>query len=274
MCPILPAGHGECNDPQLDYLDLDDEDERQFLIEAEHPEMAKAADAGRETMLIRGQDMSPGAHLAIHRVARPQSALGRRVAGDVDRRSPPCANVIIFAVRLTNIEHGRGSTSQKLITFAHAAEVPVPRPERSAAAHTEQVARRLLIAAWLVLLAVGCSSEDRPKVPATTQGIWTASEKSERQLTDFLTNKAGEDAKDAACARLGSVAEVAATARNLPSIQSDGVAAWQRASNACGSQPLRSLCLVRAVNSRYDPHRIGPLVVTPIPTWPTCDPTL
>lgn len=63
-----PAGHGVFDGIQLDYLDADDEDDRTILVEAEHPEMARALARGRKEMTIHGEVVNPRLHLALHRV--------------------------------------------------------------------------------------------------------------------------------------------------------------------------------------------------------------
>ena len=66
----VPAGHGRFRGVDLDLLDLDDEAERALLIDAEHPEFARAVDRGQHQVTQRGQTVDPGLHLAIHRVAQ------------------------------------------------------------------------------------------------------------------------------------------------------------------------------------------------------------
>lgn len=63
-----PAGHGRYGDIELDYLDLDSEDDRVFLIEAEHPAMARALERGKHQITENGQTVNPQLHLTMHQI--------------------------------------------------------------------------------------------------------------------------------------------------------------------------------------------------------------
>ena len=65
-----PPGHGRFGDLELDYLDLDSEDERAFLIEAEHPNMARALARGQDEITENGQTVSPQLHMTMHQIAQ------------------------------------------------------------------------------------------------------------------------------------------------------------------------------------------------------------
>ena len=67
----LPSATGSYADLDLTLLDRDDEDERRYLIEAEHPEFADALRDDREIM-VRGELMSPRLHIAMHEVVTSQ----------------------------------------------------------------------------------------------------------------------------------------------------------------------------------------------------------
>jgi len=65
-----PVGHGRFGDIELDYLDLDEEDDRVFLIEAEHPNMAKAVEQGQHEITENGQTVNPQLHLTINQIVQ------------------------------------------------------------------------------------------------------------------------------------------------------------------------------------------------------------
>lgn len=66
----VPAAQGRFDDLELAYLDLDEPDERFVLIEAEHPELARAVERGDDEILQRGQTINPGLHLEVHRIVQ------------------------------------------------------------------------------------------------------------------------------------------------------------------------------------------------------------
>jgi hypothetical protein len=67
-----PAGSGVLDDIDLAFLDRDDEDERRILIEAEHPELKKALDEGRDEVHRGREVMSPALHIAMHEIVTNQ----------------------------------------------------------------------------------------------------------------------------------------------------------------------------------------------------------
>ena len=67
----LPAADGQYDGIELSYLDRDEEDERRYLIEAEHPSFFAALRDDRE-IIIGGEPISPRLHVAMHEVVTNQ----------------------------------------------------------------------------------------------------------------------------------------------------------------------------------------------------------
>jgi hypothetical protein len=67
----LPAATGSYQGLDLSLLDRDDEDERRYLIEAEHPWFADALREGVE-LDVGGEPMSPRLHVSMHEVVTTQ----------------------------------------------------------------------------------------------------------------------------------------------------------------------------------------------------------
>jgi hypothetical protein len=67
----LPGATGSYQGMDLATLDRDDEDERRYLIEAEHPLFAEALHQGVE-LDVGGEPMSPRLHVAMHEVVTSQ----------------------------------------------------------------------------------------------------------------------------------------------------------------------------------------------------------
>jgi len=62
----VPLGHGTYQDLDLEYLDPDDEDERTFLLEAQHPGMEEALEREEEMTGPGGEPMNPRLHVTMH----------------------------------------------------------------------------------------------------------------------------------------------------------------------------------------------------------------
>jgi Domain of unknown function (DUF1841) len=62
----VPQGHGTYRGLDLELLDPDDEDERTFLLEAQHPELEEALKRNEEITTASGEPMSPGLHVMMH----------------------------------------------------------------------------------------------------------------------------------------------------------------------------------------------------------------
>ena len=62
----VPPGHGTYQGLELERLDLDDEHERTFLLEAQHPEMEEALEAHEEMITESGETINPTLHVALH----------------------------------------------------------------------------------------------------------------------------------------------------------------------------------------------------------------
>lgn len=75
--------------------DRSDEDERRRLIEAEHPELAEALEAGWDEVEVDGRVMNPRLHVTVHEIVADQ------LVGD----DPP--EVWETALRLTALGHAR-----------------------------------------------------------------------------------------------------------------------------------------------------------------------
>jgi hypothetical protein len=68
----VPSGHGTYQGLDLELLDPDDEDERTFLLEAQHLEMEEALERGEEMVGADGEPMSPRLHVTLHQVIANQ----------------------------------------------------------------------------------------------------------------------------------------------------------------------------------------------------------
>jgi hypothetical protein len=68
----VPTGHGTYRGLDLERLDPDDEDERTFLLEAQHLEMADALEAHEEIITETGETMNPTLHVTLHGVVANQ----------------------------------------------------------------------------------------------------------------------------------------------------------------------------------------------------------
>ena len=68
----VPQATGEYLDIDLAQLDPEDADERRILIEAEHPELHRALESGRQEIHIGGETLNPTLHIAMHEVVANQ----------------------------------------------------------------------------------------------------------------------------------------------------------------------------------------------------------
>ncbi len=68
----VPAGHGIYQGLDLELLNPDDEDERTFLLEAQHPDMEEALEAHEEMITESGETINPTLHVALHGVIANQ----------------------------------------------------------------------------------------------------------------------------------------------------------------------------------------------------------
>ena len=68
----VPPGHGTYQGLELEWLDPDDENERGFLLEAQHPEMAEALEAHEEMITESGETINPTLHVTLHGVVANQ----------------------------------------------------------------------------------------------------------------------------------------------------------------------------------------------------------
>jgi Domain of unknown function (DUF1841) len=68
----VPAGHGTYRGLDLKLLNPDDEDERGFLLEAQHPGMARALERHEEIITASGEPMNPRLHVMLHGVVANQ----------------------------------------------------------------------------------------------------------------------------------------------------------------------------------------------------------
>jgi len=68
----VPAGHGTYRGLDLELLDPDDEDERTFLLEAQHPELEEALEQDEEITTDSGEPMSPRLHVTLHLIVANQ----------------------------------------------------------------------------------------------------------------------------------------------------------------------------------------------------------
>ena len=62
----VPPGHGTYQGLELDQLDPDDEDERTFLLEAQHLDMEEALKRHEEMPGPDGEPVNPTLHVALH----------------------------------------------------------------------------------------------------------------------------------------------------------------------------------------------------------------
>lgn len=69
---VMPPRTGRFAGLDLALLDPGDPDERRLLIEAEHPELRDALEAGLDEIEIGGEPMSPHLHISIHEVVANQ----------------------------------------------------------------------------------------------------------------------------------------------------------------------------------------------------------
>jgi hypothetical protein len=67
-----PPGHGTYRELDLELLNPDDEDERSFLLEAQHPELETALARHEEIIGDSGEPMSPTLHVALHHIVANQ----------------------------------------------------------------------------------------------------------------------------------------------------------------------------------------------------------
>ena len=71
----MPSGHGTYRGLDLELLNPADEDERTFLIEAQHPEFTDAL-RNDEEMTVGGEPLSPRLHIALHQIVASQLLAG------------------------------------------------------------------------------------------------------------------------------------------------------------------------------------------------------
>jgi tetratricopeptide (TPR) repeat protein len=69
---LFPNRTETFEDVDLALLDPAEEGDRQWLIKADHPELADSLEAGLEEVEVDGQAMSPTAHLALHEMVAAQ----------------------------------------------------------------------------------------------------------------------------------------------------------------------------------------------------------
>jgi hypothetical protein len=67
----VPPGHGTYQGLELERLDPDDEDERTFLLEAQHLDYAEALEQDEE-VIVDGEPMNPRLHVTLHQVVANQ----------------------------------------------------------------------------------------------------------------------------------------------------------------------------------------------------------
>jgi hypothetical protein len=68
----VPPGHGTYRELALELLDPDDEDERSFLLEAQHPGLEAALARHEEVIGDSGEPMNPTLHVVLHLVVSNQ----------------------------------------------------------------------------------------------------------------------------------------------------------------------------------------------------------
>ena len=71
----MPSGHGIYQGLDLEMLDPAHEDERTFLIEAQHPEWEDALRSDEE-MTVGGEPFSPRLHITLHQIVASQLLAG------------------------------------------------------------------------------------------------------------------------------------------------------------------------------------------------------
>ena len=71
----VPSGHGIHRGLDLELLNPADEDERTFLIEAQHPELEGALRSDEE-MIADGEPFSPRLHITLHQIVASQLLAG------------------------------------------------------------------------------------------------------------------------------------------------------------------------------------------------------
>lgn len=69
---LFPPTPGLFGSVDVTNLDLDSEDDRRLLIEAEHPELASALGDGLDEVVLDGEAMNPQLHLGIHQLVATQ----------------------------------------------------------------------------------------------------------------------------------------------------------------------------------------------------------
>jgi Domain of unknown function (DUF1841) len=67
----VPSGHGTYQGLDLELLNPADEDERTFLIEAQHPDFEDALRSDEE-MIVAGEPINPRLHIALHQIVASQ----------------------------------------------------------------------------------------------------------------------------------------------------------------------------------------------------------
>jgi hypothetical protein len=92
---VVPPAKGRMRELELEYLNPADEDDRRFLILAEHPELWDAIDEDLDEIEVEGQTLSPRMHVLMH------EAVTTQIWGD----EPP--EVWLTAVRLTGLGYER-----------------------------------------------------------------------------------------------------------------------------------------------------------------------
>ena len=68
----VPTGHGTYRGLDLELLNPDDEDERGFLLEAQHLELEEALERDEEITNADGEPMNPRLHVTLHVVVANQ----------------------------------------------------------------------------------------------------------------------------------------------------------------------------------------------------------
>ena len=68
----VPPGHGTYRGLDLEWLNLDDEDQRGFLLEAQHPEWEEALERHEEVTDGSGETVNPTLHVTLHGVVANQ----------------------------------------------------------------------------------------------------------------------------------------------------------------------------------------------------------
>ena len=68
----VPPARGSFSGVELSFLDPADEDDRSFLVRAEHPELAAAIKRDDEVVFVNGEEINPRLHLTIHEIIASQ----------------------------------------------------------------------------------------------------------------------------------------------------------------------------------------------------------